>query len=353
MASKRKNSDIEGGLSLAKRIKPNSEEQLVQSDRSSKKQKKKQKKTKKKKNKPSHNEYLREQEGESFYDNEDGEQYPEEGLAEYELLMHTKDTLPPAIKKFWWRRYDLFSKFDGGVYMSEELWFSVTPEPIAKYIADLFYHLIPDATSCLDICCGGGGNTIQFAQYFANVGAIDNNKTSLYCTEHNVAIYGVQDNVWTLQADWNEISSTDSDLSVNVNWIPQELQKSHANKTFDFIFSSPPWGGTFYNREEFDLYTMEHFPIVQFLTQCKQYTENIGLYLPRSLNLDQLSQATFEVFGKDAKCRVIYINHKGRPVALLALFGDALTAYIDELDNQEEEQLEQPEEEDEEEEYQK
>lgn len=302
------------------------------------KKKKKSKKNKKKKQKKHHprnkvDEYHDQHEDDPFYESGEQHNQPDEPSEEYELLMHTKDTLPPSIRRFWWRRYDLFSRFDEGIYMSEELWYSVTPEAIAKYIAELFYYLIPDATSCLDICCGGGGNTIQFAELFPMVGAIDNNKTSLYCTEHNVGVYGLRDKVWTLQADWNEISGGCDLGAVNVDWIPLDLRKSEPNKSFDFIFASPPWGGTFYDRGDYDLYNMEYFPIVQFLRQCKQYTGNIGLYLPRSLNLDQLSQATYEVFGPKAKCRAMYLNHNGRTVALLALFGELFTSRIDELDD--------------------
>jgi trimethylguanosine synthase len=38
-------------------------------------------------------------------------------------------------KKFWFRRYELFSKFDRGIKIDDESWYSVTPEPMAKHIA--------------------------------------------------------------------------------------------------------------------------------------------------------------------------------------------------------------------------
>jgi trimethylguanosine synthase len=37
--------------------------------------------------------------------------------------------------KFWKKRYYLFSKFDRGVLIDDESWYSVTPEPMAKHIA--------------------------------------------------------------------------------------------------------------------------------------------------------------------------------------------------------------------------
>lgn len=76
--------------------------------------------------------------------------------------------------------------------MSSELWFSVTPEKTAKYIAELFKSLLPSATKCCDVACGGGGNAIQFASLFDYVVAIDINPINLYCTQHNSEIYGVR-----------------------------------------------------------------------------------------------------------------------------------------------------------------
>ena len=70
-------------------------------------------------------------------------------------MTHTIDTLPAPVKKFWKRRYALFEKFDEGIYLSSELWYSVTAESIAKYTANLFRNLLPNATSGLDLCCGG------------------------------------------------------------------------------------------------------------------------------------------------------------------------------------------------------
>lgn len=261
-----------------------------------------------------------------------------------ELLMHTYYTLPPSLQKFWSRRYELFSKYDEGIYLSAELWYSVTPEMIAKYIAQLFVKILPiDAEYGLDVCCGGGGNMIQFAQFFDSVGGIEINGTNLYCAEHNAEVYGVQGKTWTLQADWREITQLKDNQEVNYDWIPQCVRDARKdvppNRIFDFIFSSPPWGGTNYDRNEFNLYAMQPFNITELLKTMTQYTDNIGLFLPKLSSLMQLSLATKEVYGDYKKCRAVYINSKGRCVALLALFGDCFTARFDELDDISEEAL--------------
>jgi trimethylguanosine synthase len=41
----------------------------------------------------------------------------------------------PEIKKYWSQRYRLFSKWNEGIRMDKESWFSVTPEKIAEHIA--------------------------------------------------------------------------------------------------------------------------------------------------------------------------------------------------------------------------
>jgi trimethylguanosine synthase len=41
----------------------------------------------------------------------------------------------PELARFWKKRYYLFSKFDRGIKIDDESWYSVTPEPMAKHIA--------------------------------------------------------------------------------------------------------------------------------------------------------------------------------------------------------------------------
>ncbi|KAK6464736.1 RNA cap guanine-N2 methyltransferase-domain-containing protein, partial [Scheffersomyces coipomensis] len=207
--------------------------------------------------------------------------------------MHTYHTLPRNCKKFWGRRYKLFSRFDDGIYMTSELWYSVTPESIAQFSASLIKYLLPDCNNILDVCCGGGGNTIQFAYLFDNVGGIDIKDINVQCTVHNAEVYEVADRIWTHVGDWNEMSAEGDDESVSTSWIPEHLRKSEdIDTTFDMIFCSPPWGGTSYNRgsNEFDLYQMEPFAIDKLLESMLQYTQNIALFLPKSSNLDQLRE---------------------------------------------------------------
>lgn len=67
----------------------------------------------------------------------------------------------PLVKKYWVQRYDLFLRYDQGIKMDEEGWFSVTPEKIA----------LRHASRCgggvvIDGFTGVGGNAIQFATMY-------------------------------------------------------------------------------------------------------------------------------------------------------------------------------------------
>merc|ERR1740129_2322434 len=74
----------------------------------------------------------------------------------------------PHIKKYWAQRYRLFSKFDEGIKLDEEGWYSVTPEKIAEHIAERCRCDV-----IVDGFCGVGGNSIQFAFTCERVIAID------------------------------------------------------------------------------------------------------------------------------------------------------------------------------------
>jgi hypothetical protein len=42
---------------------------------------------------------------------------------------------------YWAQRYRIFSKYDDGIWLTDDAWFGVTPEPVAKLVNPiiLFY----------------------------------------------------------------------------------------------------------------------------------------------------------------------------------------------------------------------
>ena len=57
---------------------------------------------------------------------------------------------------FWYQRYYYYSRFDDGIQMDYESWWSVTPEELAAYTANLCIDKV-----VVDAFCGSGGNVIQ------------------------------------------------------------------------------------------------------------------------------------------------------------------------------------------------
>lgn len=55
---------------------------------------------------------------------------PPEGVHHYEA----SGELPEANAKYWHQRYNIFSKYDEGIWLTDDAWFGVTPEPIAKSV---------------------------------------------------------------------------------------------------------------------------------------------------------------------------------------------------------------------------
>lgn len=216
-----------------------------------------------------------------------------------ELLMHNYNTLPPNCKKFWAKRYKLFKKYDEGVFMTAEQWYSVTPENVARFTALLIKALIPETKRVADLCCGAGGNTIQLAKVFPEVLAVDINETNVECVKHNCAVYGV--NAAVVHADWLEYS--------------KECER------VDFAYASPPWGGTNYkSNPKFDLHAMKPINLRDICTSAKRVCDNFILFLPRQSMLEQLSEVALELYGEKL-VRHLYVSQDGHTVGLLAIFG--------------------------------
>lgn len=236
---------------------------------------------------------------------------------EDQLLMHNYETLPRSCKKYWRKRYLLFSKFDEGVFLTSELWYSVTPELTAQFTAKLVKKLLPHCENVLDVCCGGGGNTIQFAKEFLTVGGVDVNPINVKCSEHNCGVYGVESNTWFAVGDWNELSS-------RVDWIPDGI-----SPRFDFVFCSPPWGGPRYKyKDAFDLEAMEPFNLTTLCESIGRFTENFGLFLPRNSDFDQIREVTRVLYGPERKTRVVCLWQNELPLGILAVFGPSYSISI-------------------------
>ncbi|XP_076341529.1 trimethylguanosine synthase 1 isoform X2 [Tachypleus tridentatus] len=169
----------------------------------------------------------------------------------------------PELSKYWAQRYRIFSRFDEGIRLDYESWFSVTPEQIAHHIAK--------RCACdviIDAFCGAGGNAIQFAFTCQKVIAIDIDPGKVALAQHNAAIYGVLDKIEFIVGDYFHLISTFK---------------------ADVIFLSPPWGGPEYlETKTYDLNTMKPNGFTIF-SAAKQVTSNIAYFVPRNTSLEQLT----------------------------------------------------------------
>ena len=92
----------------------------------------------------------------------------------------------PANEKYFVQRYMLFSRYDEGVQLDDEGWFSVTPEVLARHIAERCR-----CDLILDAFAGVGGNAIQFAFECERVLAIELDRPRLLLAQPEVKPIGL------------------------------------------------------------------------------------------------------------------------------------------------------------------
>ena len=225
--------------------------------------------------------------------------------------LHTKlhDQPPPTDinihHKYWDQRYRLLSKYDHGVILDEESWYSITPEVIANHITNTIINSAKIYNKRLHILFDGfsgcGGNAISAASSstFQHVLAIDFDTVKSSNCQHNSKIYGVYDKITcitrdiyqvfddiialktttnnttnttytaddTITDDKNSSNGAASSLSLlqqykhslsgtplplQINTLqtapPTAVPDKCATPPIDVIILSPPWGGPEYNK---------------------------------------------------------------------------------------------------------
>ncbi|PWA76804.1 WW domain-containing protein [Artemisia annua] len=169
------------------------------------------------------------------------------------------------IRKYWGQKYLLFSKYNEGIQMDEEGWFSATPECIAEHHADRCGGGI-----VVDCFTGVGGNAIRFAPKTSHVIAIDIDPKKIKCAQKNANVYGVKDHIEFIIGD---------------SFILAPKLKA------DTIFLSPPWGGPDYNETKiFDINTMlKPHSGKHLFNVAKKVAPRVVMYLPKNSDIGQLA----------------------------------------------------------------
>ncbi|CAN4095384.1 unnamed protein product [Withania somnifera] len=181
------------------------------------------------------------------------------------------EDLSPSLNKYWCQRYLLFNKYDDGIKMDGEGWFSVTPEAIAKHHA-----LRCGSGTIVDLFTGVGGNSIQFAKRSKHVIAIDIDPKRIDLAQHNAAIYGVLDQIDFIRGDSFVLAP---------------------NLKADVVFMSPPWGGPDYLKEKtFDMKTMLRPHDGSFLFSIgRGIASKVVMFLPRNVDINELAKLSVSV----------------------------------------------------------
>ncbi|XP_063977952.1 trimethylguanosine synthase [Diachasmimorpha longicaudata] len=199
-----------------------------------------------------------------------------------------------TLMKYWVKRYRLFSKFDQGVKLDRESWFSVTPEKIAAHIADRC-----QCDTIVDAFCGAGGNTIQFAFKCERVIAIDIDPNKIELARNNARVYGVEDRIDFIVGDFFQI----------------------ADKLIaDVVFLSPPWGGPDYLHDEtYDLNSiLKPLGGMTLFNTARMISEHVAYFLPR--NIDTIQLAMLAGPGQGVEIEQNFLDRK--LVALTAYYGE-------------------------------
>ncbi|XP_025069966.1 trimethylguanosine synthase isoform X1 [Alligator sinensis] len=215
------------------------------------------------------------------------------------LSLPTEIAADPDLAKYWAQRYRLFSRFDDGIKLDREGWFSVTPEKIAAHIA----HRVQQSFSCdiiVDAFCGVGGNAIQFALASKRVIAIDIDPVKISLARNNAEVYGVADRIEFICGDFMILVS---------------------NLKADVVFLSPPWGGPDYATAEiFDIRTMICPDGFEIFRLSQKITKNIVYFLPRNADIDQV--ASLAGPGGQVEIEQNFLNNKLKTIT--AYFGDLI-----------------------------
>ena len=204
------------------------------------------------------------------------------------------DGVPAPLEKYYLQRYMLFSRYDAGVRIDEEGWYSVTPEVLAAHMAERCRcDLIVDAF------CGVGGNAIQFAYVCERVVAVDLDASRLSIARHNAGVYDVAD---------------------RIEWVNADFFTLEPRLRADVVFLSPPWGGPEYQSAPmFDVTTMMGgLDGAEILRSALAIAPSVCYFLPKNTD-----EAQVEALAREAGVRLELerCSLNGHVKGLVAYFG--------------------------------
>uniref|UniRef100_A0A0G4FJX3 Trimethylguanosine synthase n=1 Tax=Chromera velia CCMP2878 TaxID=1169474 RepID=A0A0G4FJX3_9ALVE len=184
----------------------------------------------------------------------------------------------------------LFSKYGEGVQLDDEMIYSVTPEPVAKQVA----QLASVKGLMLDAFTGAGGNLIPLTSTCGLVVGIDIEPSRVAMTRANYSVYqGAEEE----EEEKGGRGGLSPELLVG-DFLQMARMGFWRKGEFDGVFLSPPWGGPSYSQKE--TVGLEDFQVDgRDVLQCAfGLSANVAFYLPRNL-----SSREFGWMGEEARRR--------------------------------------------------
>ncbi|KAL5240926.1 hypothetical protein ACI65C_008336 [Semiaphis heraclei] len=183
--------------------------------------------------------------------------------------------------KYWKRRLSLFTKFEEGIMLDEESFYSVCPEILSVFIANQCNNV----KVAVDPFCGAGGNIIQLAKLCDKVIAVDIDPKKIELAKHNASIYGVYQKIEFIVGDFFKLEN--------------EIRG-------DVIVTSPPWGGPSYSRQS--VIGPSAIALDKILEVGKKIAPKMLLHLPKNLDKNECLQTGIETGVKICKIENVLID---------------------------------------------
>ncbi|THU90998.1 hypothetical protein K435DRAFT_759739 [Dendrothele bispora CBS 962.96] len=250
-----------------------------------------------------------------------------------------------GLRKYFAQRYKLFSLYSSppGCLFDEEGWYSVTPEAVARRIAERCR-----CDTIIDAFCGVGGNAIPFALTCNRVITFDISLERLQLARHNAMIYGVEGRIEFVLGDFVSWARSFVHTEKRNEKRGDGLGGGSSGRKIDVVFLSPPWGGPDYLgqmktssgeteaksmegggvEEEEEAQDTEHAsytlssiqPIhgADLFRLSREITPNVAYYLPRNMDLEEIGDLLVKDQNENVEVEEEWTG-KGRNSKLKAL----------------------------------
>lgn len=242
--------------------------------------------------------------------------------------------------KFWSQRKRFFAKFDEGIQLDKESWYSVTPEVIANYTSRRMTMNLSSPSSgftVVDAFGGAGGNTIAFClnDRVNRVVHVDTDLSKIRMAANNCRVYGIPphkvlflhanachvlmsykdgrriqcDGDERTDSEANEAPAKDCESPDTVHGYTVGSSLELLPSEIHAVFLSPPWGGpdvvdvvgrNGYGLEsisvEADGETFDGEAILGMAHDAvPSSSKRVAFYLPRSANGKKFAMSAVEV----------------------------------------------------------